>query len=559
VPDPRVVTLARRIAGVLAALGLAVWLASRVTTPLPEHLTTHLPGTAFMDVLYAAWTLAWQTHALVTAPGALGQPNIYQPTPDALFYGPLATGLLPVFAPVWLSTGNAALALNVALIGSLALSGTAVHLAVAWWTGSWIAGAAGSAALLLTPFLYETGKLAPQWATLEFFPVLLLAAARVRSWGRAVLVGALVAMQAAAEIVYFAPVAFGTLGLWTLLRLRRRDTRPEGVRLVAACVVGIALLLPALTGFARVAAANPALRAQTPWGWGDGAPLPGVVATHRPPRLAALVQAATPLPLVPLGWMAWAWARRRGAARAPSDAWVLSALLVAVPAVGALCLPTAQALLAGTADTLGVIREPARLMFGGIVGVALLMGLATAGLRDLAGCWMGGRAGSAVAALAVAACLLAGRTLSPEPMGVAPAPNPSPMELVVLRMHAGPVLEIPATGRIAAGARHNAQAMYRSTFHWRPLLNGYASYWPATWPARVALTRRLPDDAEALSALVRETGVTTIVVHLGDVEQPERERWMAAYRTPPRGLRPQLAANDVLLFGVTPATGGPPT
>ena len=54
-------------------------------------------------------------------------------------------------------------------------------------------------------------------------------------------------------------------------------------------------------------------------------------------------------------------------------------------------------------------------------------------------------------------------------------------------------------------------AMYRSLSHWRPLLNGYASYWPAGWKERMADATRLPD-AAVLARLVRDTGVTTIIV-----------------------------------------------
>jgi hypothetical protein len=50
-----------------------------------------------------------------------------------------------------------------------------------------------------------------------------------------------------------------------------------------------------------------------------------------------------------------------------------------------------------------------------------------------------------------------------------------------LRARQGPVLELPswdpAIGK--PGLRANAVAMYRATEHWRPLLNGYSSYWPA--------------------------------------------------------------------------------
>src|SRR5881397_77853 len=55
--------------------------------------------------------------------------------------------------------------------------------------------------------------------------------------------------------------------------------------------------------------------------------------------------------------------------------------------------------------------------------------------------------------------------------------------------------------------------MYRSTFHWRPLLNGYSSYYPAGFGERMTIADHLPD-ADALTTLRRETGLDAILVHL---------------------------------------------
>src|SRR5262245_10610389 len=117
-PMPRVV----RNAALIACYAIVVVC---VTWPLAVHVTTHLPAPGFKgDVLYCAWTLAWQTHALVTDPAQIANARIYYPTPFALFYGPLAQGALPVFAPAWLlSGGNPTIAINVVLLAGLTLLG----------------------------------------------------------------------------------------------------------------------------------------------------------------------------------------------------------------------------------------------------------------------------------------------------------------------------------------------------------------------------------------------------------------------------------------------------
>jgi hypothetical protein len=82
--------------------------------------------------------------------------------------------------------------------------------------------------------------------------------------------------------------------------------------------------------------------------------------------------------------------------------------------------------------------------------------------------------------------------------------------------------------------------MYKSIFHWRPLVNGYSSYWPERFPARMALARRLPDRA-ALAALREETGVDLVLVRLGDFGLVERELCDLFHRA---GLRKEPCPSD---------------
>ena len=88
----------------------------------------------------------------------------------------------------------------------------------------------------------------------------------------------------------------------------------------------------------------------------------------------------------------------------------------------------------------------------------------------------------------------------------------SPALVAELRAGNGPVLEVPVGPFGGVSPFFHAIPLYRSIFHWRPLVNGYDGYWPAGFRERMALAARLPD-AEALGALRNETGLTTIVVH----------------------------------------------
>src|SRR5262245_2729931 len=104
-------------------LGVVVWL----TWPLATSLGSSLPDSS-NDLYYSAWVLAHESHALVDARASFAGANIYHPAPDALFYGPAALGALPLFAPVFLATNDAVLAINVTFLLGLALTGVSMHV-----------------------------------------------------------------------------------------------------------------------------------------------------------------------------------------------------------------------------------------------------------------------------------------------------------------------------------------------------------------------------------------------------------------------------------------------
>jgi len=113
---------------------------------------------------------------------------------------------------------------------------------------------------------------------------------------------------------------------------------------------------------------------------------------------------------------------------------------------------------------------------------------------------------------------------------VAP-PAVDPAVLSALRGGRGPVVEVPVQvigdgGPMWAFARKEAVAMYRSTAHWRPLVNGYSSYWPAGFPERLKLVAALPEPG-ALAALRAASGVEAILVRLPDVPPDARIAWLA--------------------------------
>src|SRR5262249_40247053 len=174
------------------------------------------------------------------------------------------------------------------------------------------------------------------------------------------------------------------------------------------------------------------------------------------------------------------------------------------------------------------LRRVDRLAVAALMGLCILTGL---GFAECARRLQRGRASGVwaprvLAVLVVAACygqyaydlepaFLGGvRLPSSYPLQAAVTPT-SPL-LAVLRRPGGPLLEVASmsmSGRSLDPAA-NARAMYRSTFHWRRILNGYGGYWPAGFRERMMITRSLPDPA-ALAYLRRETNLELVLVHAG--------------------------------------------
>jgi hypothetical protein len=100
--------------------------------------------------------------------------------------------------------------------------------------------------------------------------------------------------------------------------------------------------------------------------------------------------------------------------------------------------------------------------------------------------------------------------------------------------------------------------MYRSIYHWHPLLNGYSSYWPADFPRRMALANLLPDP-NALATLRRETGLAFILVRVQELWPTDRLKWLALAEPGARDDLRLVARDEIgLLFALTDA-GAPST
>jgi len=107
---------------VLATAVLYAALTAWFLWPLPTAASSHLlyPTSSWelidADADFALWAMAWTAHALVTDPLHLFDANVFYPMPRALALSDHMVGHQPVFAPVFLATGNPVLAGNVLLL-----------------------------------------------------------------------------------------------------------------------------------------------------------------------------------------------------------------------------------------------------------------------------------------------------------------------------------------------------------------------------------------------------------------------------------------------------------
>lgn len=571
----------------LGWLALVLWL----TWPLVDSATTHM--VAGCDAYYSMWALAWQSHALATAPAQFFNANIYHPVPNALAYGPMGSGALLLFGPAFLLSGNPVLATNVLVIGGSALTAWTVGLVATRWTRSAAAGAIAGATYLGTPWvLREWVPRCPHFAILLWLPLIMERASRksLRLCDTLAL-AAMIALQSAVEIVYVAPAVYVPLGLLVVVRLSRRSSRRCAFHLGGALVAAAILLSPLVAAHLAVRGANPGLAEQTTWRFAEHGP------PHTAPvlpwslfgwwrRAGSAFEAPPPMAVPPIafgligcGVLSCAVRRRWGNDEQTRRAWRYAALwsvagiVLSLPPWATILgtiVPLPHVWLREILPVAGVLRVPMRLGVIGLVGLSLLTGLAFAEvMRRVLGQrqappWA--RVVCGALALVIAVIIVEQpRTGLGYPPGFViksrlplslPVPRLTPYA-AVLHADRGPLLEIgkglfgPPLTRSMPGAI----AMVRSIEHWRPLLNGYGSYWPKQYERSIWLARQLPEDLGALNALRMETGVELILVWPKHLPPEKRSAWEALARS---AGKPGLALVgegelEALLFRVTGA------
>ncbi len=246
-PSPRPVSAGEITASIAAYLVLLVVM----SWPLAKDLA-HTGPMDRPDGRLNAWILAYVGETVWSAPSRLFQAPNFHPLPDALAFS--ENLLLPaaLVAPLQ-RLGGPVLAYNVALLGSLLLSGLGAQLLVRRVTGDRLAAFVAGAYFAAGPHRWtRLSHLHAQ--TTVFLPFALLALDRFwerRSLRRALVVGLALALQGLASI-YLGAITAAALAVATAVALLGGLRPRELGRLSAGFLLAAAILWPVTRPYLRM-------------------------------------------------------------------------------------------------------------------------------------------------------------------------------------------------------------------------------------------------------------------------------------------------------------------
>ncbi len=492
-----------------ATLALFAVLAVVHTWPLasdPAHLSRNDNG----DTVLNEWTLAWVAHQAPRAPLRLYDANIFYPERDTLAYSESMIVQSTMAAPLLWLGASPVLAYNLVLLAGFALTGWAVTLVMARWTGDWIAATLSG---MLAGFNAHTIARLPhlQAQHVEFLPFALLAldalfreprpshALRLAGW---------FALQALTSVylLVFSAFALAAAALvrpdgWTGARIR------HVAPLVAASALFAGVLLsPFLFPYWRVSHEQGLTRSLVDARWfaaslADYMTTPGrlhwVVWSHNWAGLTPLFPGVAGLVLAGVAVATGAAARDRRARMCLAMGICGFALSFGTRLPG-------YDLIFRVTPLLQAIRAPVRFGYLAVLAVAMLAGFGVLELRKRLPAIAWAPAVAAMFVLAVVEPLAA-------PLSLSTFGGISPVYDRIASEPGAVVAELPMPD--VRAAFHNARYMLNSTRHWKPLVNGYSGFVPASYHQHVAELDRFPA-VEAVSALQR-LRIPLIVVHVG--------------------------------------------
>ncbi len=545
-----------------------------MTWPYATRLASATPPGP--DPLLQIWLARWVQHALIRHPLALFEANVFYPNRLTLAYTDANIPGAILAAPIYLLTRDPLLTNSLLLLGTFVLAAGGMCAFVTRISGNRVAGFLAGLAYAFAPFRFvHLWHL--NWLFAAWMPWLLLALVALverPSRRRAVIAGVMIAVQTLTSFYFVPQVAMlvgGVVGAALLVDHRTRTRRFAGmlaITLGIAALLTVPLYLPYLRvrndqGLARTLheaeywKATPGSYlsippdADPPLRWpGERAAANRATGFQRTPdghdhRETVAEDALFPGGVVLLGaLLALAgWRRRPTWTPLLAGFGIVAVVLSLGPSLGPRSgsgIPLPYGFLFDHVPIFAAMRVPAR--WGGVVDFAVValggLGLAWAWERlvpSLTG-WRlpaprARRLAGATMALGVAALLLA--ELMPGSVAMETvdrsAATKAPYSWLATQPD-GPLMEFPAEDpvegpRASSARRHADLAMYWSTLHWKPLVNGNSGFVPDGYRNLIAAfisDLRRPDGTTARQishvddrnvALLQQLGVRYLLFH----------------------------------------------
>jgi uncharacterized membrane protein YhaH (DUF805 family) len=552
---------------VVAAVALTFPLAFRLTSSLGA---LQREGDPYLNLWIIGWGLhAWTTDPLSVIRGDVFDANIFYPAEGTLAYSDHFLLQSLALAPVYAITGNAALCYNLLLIGSIALSGLAMHAFARTVTGS--TTGAYLAGLTWACWPYRTAHfLHIQVQALYFLPLALLWLHRVmagRRWRDALMLAVWAALQFVSSGYYGLLTALALVVASVVLAVTTGQWRSRRLwsRLAVAAAIALALSVPVMIPYLRTAQTESFGRMLA-----------------EASRRSAAVQSYTQVPPVNLlygrtGWLDPRPPRLGQPDRTPVEHQMFPGLvLVALALLGlargigsdarpAVCTAAA---IAAIGLVLSFGPEGWRWLYAtlhdNIVGVqatrapARFAVLATSGLALLAAFGMRSLAHRPKLTALLTGLLCLEYANAPLPLAPAPPARTAVGQWLATQPPAGAVLHLP----IGVGT-DNTLYMVQSLEHWRPIVNGYSGQRPTFFMSLVESLADLP--SPTAFAMLREIDVRLVVSPspVGGAGHPrsplvERARLNEGVIYELRWTPEAIAALDERTAPPPPAAGSPP-
>lgn len=535
------------------AAALPAFFAVCVTVVMTWPLTPKMAHAGRLDTndgRFSVWNVAWVARTLVTDPRGLYDANIFYPNKGTLAYSEanLVAGALAIPA-YWASGGNPYLAHNSVLFLSFVLALLSTYALVRHLTGNRVAGLVAGVAFAFCPFAFSHIPHI-QLMMSAGLPASLLAMHRFvdrPTAGRALALGSVVAVQALACGYYglFAGLLLVPGILYYGVRRGHWSAWRYWAGAAGAGLLSIAVVLPFFlpfiemqqgSGFTRTvdetrqwSAVWSSYLASSAWAhrW---------LVPHLPPWGEVLYPGTMALLFGGFGAVA-AW-KAPVARRGREHLWFYGGLVVIMAWASFGPDGGLYRVLHEYVPLFAWTRAPSRLGLLVVLALAVLAGFAVA--------WLLARVRKPAVIGALLVLVTAGDLLVAPLFMVNATPLPSAYESLK-KWPYGPVAEFPFFYLRMDFPRH-AEYMLFSTFHWRPLVNGYSDHIPPAFRQMVIPVSSFPNPESF--AILKPFRVRYAIFHLdlySRTARAELEQRLDAYQA---YLRPIRKEDPAWLFEI---------